>query len=160
MTATLILGLASTMVATAFLSGIFGMAGGLVLMGVLLALLPLPAAMALHAVTQMASNGWRAFLWRRFVQWPIFAGYLVGSVAAFALMKVIAFVPDKATLDWIRRSDQLEFIGDRYIDRAVVLTAAGRQQEAHLALQEAVNYYRGKGVVPSVRATHELRAGL
>ena len=38
MTATLILGLASTMVATSFLSGIFGMAGGLVLMGVLLAL--------------------------------------------------------------------------------------------------------------------------
>jgi hypothetical protein len=32
------------------------MAGGLVLVGVLLALLPLPAAMALHAVTQIASN--------------------------------------------------------------------------------------------------------
>lgn len=37
------------LVDTSFLSGVFGMAGGLVLVGVLLALLPLPAAMALHA---------------------------------------------------------------------------------------------------------------
>jgi hypothetical protein len=42
MSATLMFGLLSTMVATSFLSGIFGMAGGLILMGVLLALLPLP----------------------------------------------------------------------------------------------------------------------
>ena len=54
MSVTLMLGLTSTMVATAFLSGIFGMAGGLILMGVLLTLLPLPEAMALHAVTQVA----------------------------------------------------------------------------------------------------------
>src|SRR3954463_13626565 len=52
------------MVGTAFLSGLFGMAGGLILIGVLLALMPLPTAMVLHAITQMASNGWRAFLWR------------------------------------------------------------------------------------------------
>ena len=44
---------------TSFISGILGMAGGMILMGVLLALLPLPAAMVLHAVTQMASNAWR-----------------------------------------------------------------------------------------------------
>ena len=69
MSATLMLGVLSTMVATSFLSGIFGMAGGLVLMGVLLALLPLPEAMALHAVTQMASNGWRGLLWWRHVRW-------------------------------------------------------------------------------------------
>src|SRR2546430_13078412 len=52
------------MVATAFLSGLFGMAGGMILIGVLLMLMPLPTAMVLHAITQMASNGWRAFLWR------------------------------------------------------------------------------------------------
>ena len=38
---------ALSMFATAFLSGIFGMAGGMILIGILLALLPLPAAMAL-----------------------------------------------------------------------------------------------------------------
>jgi hypothetical protein len=65
----LILAITAVMVATAFLSGIFGMAGGLILIGVLLVLLPLPDAMALHAVTQMASNGWRGLLWWRHVRW-------------------------------------------------------------------------------------------
>ncbi len=69
MSALAILGLAALMTATAFLSGIFGMAGGLVLIGVLLAIMPVPTAMALHAVTQMASNGWRALLWRRHIVW-------------------------------------------------------------------------------------------
>jgi uncharacterized protein len=63
----LMLALVALMVATAFLSGIFGMAGGLILIGVLLYLLPLPEAMALHAVTQMASNGWRGVLWLKHV---------------------------------------------------------------------------------------------
>ena len=65
----LIIALGFLMVATAFLSGLFGMAGGLILIGVLLALMPLPTAMVLHAITQMASNGWRAFLWRAHIRW-------------------------------------------------------------------------------------------
>jgi len=42
--------LAAGVVVTSFLSGIFGMAGGMILMGLLLAMMPLPAAMVLHAV--------------------------------------------------------------------------------------------------------------
>jgi len=83
MSATLMLGLLATMVATAFLSGIFGMAGGLILMGVLLAILPLPEAMALHAVTQMASNGWRGLLWWRHIRWRAAATFLGGCALAF-----------------------------------------------------------------------------
>src|SRR2546423_5583453 len=60
----MIAALGALMVGTAFLSGLFGMAGGMILIGVLLMLMPLPTAMVLHAITQMASNGWRAFLWR------------------------------------------------------------------------------------------------
>ena len=41
-------GLAASIIATSFLSGLFGMAGGMVLMGLLLVLLPVPAAMVLH----------------------------------------------------------------------------------------------------------------
>jgi uncharacterized protein len=96
MSVTLMLGLTSTMVATAFLSGIFGMAGGLILMGVLLTLLPLPEAMALHAVTQMASNGWRAFLWWRHIDWKITAASIVGSVLAVGLWSIWLYVPDRA----------------------------------------------------------------
>ena len=73
MTPLLIAALGILMVATAFLSGLFGMAGGLILIGVLLTILPLPSAMVLHAITQMASNGWRAFLWRAHIRWrPVF----------------------------------------------------------------------------------------
>jgi uncharacterized protein len=95
MTATLILGLASTMVATSFLSGIFGMAGGLVLMGVLLALLPLPEAMTLHAVTQMASNGWRGLLWVRYVRWRAAVAFLAGCAVAFIVWTQWRYVPSK-----------------------------------------------------------------
>lgn len=88
-------GLGVVMLGTAFLSGIFGMAGGMILMGVLLAVLPLPAAMALHAVTQMASNAWRAVLWHKHVRWRPVAFFLVGNCAALALWSVFRWVPEK-----------------------------------------------------------------
>src|SRR3984893_16169927 len=85
MTPLLIAALGLLMVATPFLSGLFGMAGGLILIGVLLTLMPLPTAMVLHAITQMASNGWRAFLWRAHIRWrPVFV-YLIRCAVALAL---------------------------------------------------------------------------
>ena len=87
--------LAAVMIATAFLSGVFGMAGGLILVGVLLALLPLPTAMALHAVTQMASNGWRALLWRQHVQWRAVWPYMSGCALAVAAWSTTQYVPSK-----------------------------------------------------------------
>lgn len=95
MSATLMIALVTTMVATAFLSGIFGMAGGLILMGVLLAVLPLPEAMALHAVTQMASNGWRGLLWWRHVRWRAAAMFLAGCALAFLVWMLLRYVPSK-----------------------------------------------------------------
>jgi uncharacterized membrane protein YfcA len=85
-----------TMVATAFLSGIFGMAGGLVLIGVLLVILPVPEAMMLHGVTQMASNGWRGLLWIRHVRWGAIVAYLAGCAAALLLWSLWRYVPSKA----------------------------------------------------------------
>lgn len=84
------------MVATAFLSGIFGMAGGLILMGILLSLLPLPEAMALHAVTQIASNGSRGLLWVRYVHWRAAAVFLTGCTVAFILWAYLRYVPSKS----------------------------------------------------------------
>ena len=82
--------LAVGILGTSFVSGIFGMAGGMLLMGLLLAILPLTAAMALHAITQMASNGWRAVLWRVHVRWPIVAFFAIGSIGAAAAFAVFA----------------------------------------------------------------------
>jgi uncharacterized protein len=95
MSATLMLGLLTAMVATAFLSGIFGMAGGLILMGLLLAVLPLPEAMALHAVTQMASNGWRGLLWWRHIRWRAAATFLGGCALAFLVWMLWRYAPSK-----------------------------------------------------------------
>src|SRR6266481_5546234 len=95
MTPFMIAALGLLMVATAFLSGLFGMAGGMILIGVLLTLMPLPTAMVLHAITQMASNGWRAFLWRAHIRWrPVFV-YLIGCALALGVWSIMRYVPDK-----------------------------------------------------------------
>ena len=91
----LILAITAVMVGTAFLSGIFGMAGGLILIGILLVLLPLPEAMALHAVTQMASNGWRGALWWRHVRWRTVGIYVVGCLIALVAWSLWRYVPSK-----------------------------------------------------------------
>ena len=80
---------------TAFLAGVFGMAGGMILMGALLFLVSVPDAMILHGITQMTSNGWRAALWRRYVNWRIVALYGVGLVAAGAVFSSLRLVPDE-----------------------------------------------------------------
>ncbi len=98
MASTLVLAaLALSTLATSFISGILGMAGGMILMGVLLALLPLPAAMMLHGVVQLASNGWRALLLRREIDWRVTAGYACGTLVALALFVAARLVVDKAT---------------------------------------------------------------
>ena len=81
---------------TAFISGILGMAGGMILMGVLLAFLPLPAAMMLHGISQLASNGGRAFMLRNEVDWRVFRGYVVGAALALGLFAATSIVVGKA----------------------------------------------------------------
>jgi uncharacterized membrane protein YfcA len=82
-------------VVTSFISGILGMAGGMILMGILLAMMPVPAAMMLHGITQLASNAWRAFLWRDKVDWRVFRQYVLGALAALALFALLQFVVSK-----------------------------------------------------------------
>ena len=86
---------ASTFV-TSFISGILGMAGGMILMGVLLALFPVPAAMMMHGISQFASNGWRALMLWRQVDWRVLRGYAMGasiSIAVFAATRIVLGKP-------------------------------------------------------------------
>jgi uncharacterized membrane protein YfcA len=53
-------------------------------------------AMVLFSIIQLASNGWRALLWREHARWRIFFLYVAGAVLSFAVMRWFAFVPDKA----------------------------------------------------------------
>lgn len=80
---------------TAFVSGIFGMAGGMILMGVLAWLLPVEAAFVTHGILQLVANGWRAVIHRRHVQPAIFGWFALAVTAAGLLMLAISFVPVK-----------------------------------------------------------------
>jgi len=84
-----------TVLATSFLSGIFGMAGGIIFMGVLAALVPVATAMIIHGAVQMVSNGYRAYLWRAHIDWAVFRRYALGSVAAVGLLFALSWRPDK-----------------------------------------------------------------
>lgn len=83
---------------TAFLSGIFGMAGGLILMGVLVSLpsVSVAAAMVIHGVLQFVANGWRAFLLRRQIAWAPVGWYLLGALLAVIALLAVTWRPDKA----------------------------------------------------------------
>lgn len=96
MTPTVLLIIAVAVIVTSFISGIFGIAGGMILMGVLLTLLPVATAMILHGVMQATSNGWRAFLWRENIVWPLVVRYLGGLVIAGALFAAVRFAPSQA----------------------------------------------------------------
>jgi uncharacterized membrane protein YfcA len=89
---------AVTILVTSFISGIFGMAGGMILLGVLLIYLDVAPAMILFGAIQTAANGWRATLWVRYVDWGIVWRYLVGSTAMFLALRTVAILPSKAML--------------------------------------------------------------
>lgn len=81
---------------TSVLSGTFGMAGGMVLMAIMLPLMSLPAAMVVHSSVQMVSNLWRCFLWRRHIMWAALPPYGIGMAIGFSIAAAVSYVPDKA----------------------------------------------------------------
>jgi len=83
---------------TAFLSSIFGMLGGLILMGILVSIMPVSQAMVLHGLIQLTSNGYRAWLNRTDINWSIVATLIVGNIIALAGLVFVAFVPDRITV--------------------------------------------------------------
>ena len=83
---------------TAFLSSIFGMLGGLILMGILVSIMPVSQAMVLHGLIQLTSNGYRAWLNRKDINWSIVATIIVGNIIALAGLVFVAFVPDRITV--------------------------------------------------------------
>ncbi len=85
-----------TVIFSSFVSGVFGMAGGMILLGVLLNYMDVAAGMIFFSTVQLVANGWRAVHWRDYVRWPIFFWYLAGACLAFAFMFAISFVPNKA----------------------------------------------------------------
>ena len=83
---------------TSMLSGIFGMAGGLVLLGILLLMLPVGTAIAVQGAIQIIANGSRAWFSRAFIDWRVLAIMTTGLVTAGILLFILRYVPDLATV--------------------------------------------------------------
>ena len=81
---------------TATISGVFGMAGGLLLMGVLTLALPVAAAMAVHGITQITSNGSRVLLHFAHVRWRVTGVFGLGALAAMLVFAGVVATPSKA----------------------------------------------------------------
>tara|TARA_B100001939_G_scaffold324049_1_gene315722 strand:- start:439 stop:1185 length:747 start_codon:yes stop_codon:yes gene_type:complete len=96
-TITLLIILLATL-STAFLSSIFGMLGGLILMGVLITILPVSQAMVLHGLIQLTSNGYRAWLNKTDIKWNIVSTLIIGNIISLVGLFSLAFVSDKITV--------------------------------------------------------------
>ncbi|WP_297112836.1 sulfite exporter TauE/SafE family protein [uncultured Devosia sp.] len=83
---------------TSTLSGIFGMAGGMVLLAGLLVILPVATAIAIHGAIQIVANGSRAWFSRQFIDWRIIATMVAGILTAATLLFLVRYQPDLATV--------------------------------------------------------------
>lgn len=90
--------LVSVVFFTSMLSGVFGMAGGLVLLWFLLLVFPAGTAMAVHGVIQLTANGSRAWLSRRFIVWPIVAFMALGVLSAAGLLLLFNYSPNAVSV--------------------------------------------------------------
>ncbi len=84
--------------ATSLLSGLVGMAGGVVLMAVLVNILPVSSAMVLHGITQFTANGSRTLILRKHLMWRLMPGYILGASAAVAGFSALLFVPEASVV--------------------------------------------------------------
>lgn len=82
-----------TVFLTSLISGVIGMAGGMILMAVLVSVLSVPAAMVVHGAVQATANGSRAFFLREHIQWQILPRYIAGALVAVAAFWAIAWLP-------------------------------------------------------------------
>jgi uncharacterized membrane protein YfcA len=83
---------------SSLISGIFGMAGGMILLGALLVFFDVSHAMVMFSLLTLTANIWRVVSWWRYIRWPIWAGYVAGGTGALLVLRSIEFLPSKAVV--------------------------------------------------------------
>lgn len=83
---------------TSAISGVFGMAGGLILLALLLIILPVGTAIAVQGVIQIVANGSRAILSRKFINWRILGTMMLGLATAGVILWIVRYTPALATV--------------------------------------------------------------
>ncbi|TRY32853.1 sulfite exporter TauE/SafE family protein [Aliiglaciecola sp. M165] len=86
-----IVSLALVSLFTSTVAGVFGLGGGMLLIAILPFMLPAPAIIPVHAVTQIASNGSRALFSLSDILWRFFPWFIVGSVVGIVLVGSMVF---------------------------------------------------------------------
>ena len=106
------------------------MAGGLVLMGVLVTLLPVSAAMIVHGAVQATSNGARWLFLRRHMRWEIVPPYVAGAILVLAGFAAVTLVPEPGVVlmligafPWLARAMPAGLVLD--IERPVTAFCCG-----------------------------------
>jgi hypothetical protein len=74
------------------------MAGGMIFMGIIAAMMGVAEAMVVHGAVQSVSNSYRSYLLREHIRWDILGFELIGAVPAIGLLALAAFVPEKGVL--------------------------------------------------------------
>lgn len=85
-------------VITACISGIFGMAGGMIFMAVITTFLGVSEAMVVHGAVQSVSNSYRSYLLKPNIRWDILRYNLIGALPVIAVLYFISFIPEKRFL--------------------------------------------------------------
>lgn len=83
----------------ATISGVIGMGGGMVLLGVMTAILPEAAVVPIHGVVQLSANTTRTIAFLRHVHWRIFFIYVVPASLGVYLATLLW---SGATMDWFK----------------------------------------------------------
>jgi uncharacterized membrane protein YfcA len=83
---------------TSAISGVFGMAGGLILLALLLSFLPVGTAIAVQGIVQIIANGSRAIFSRAFIDWRILGTMMAGLATAGLILWIARYVPSLATV--------------------------------------------------------------
>lgn len=93
-----LIGLCLLIAVTSFLSGIFGQAGGVILIGASVILLDLATAMYLVTAVLVSCNLWRSVQWRREIRWAAVLTSSLGAAAGCLLLLAIQWIPSKASI--------------------------------------------------------------
>jgi uncharacterized membrane protein YfcA len=86
--------LLSAILATSIISGVLGMAGGMILMAILVSTFPVGTAMMLHGAVQATANGSRAWFLRTHIQWHVLPPYALGAGLTVGAFTALAILPD------------------------------------------------------------------
>ena len=82
-----------SVLATSILSGLLGMAGGMILMAILVSVVSVASAMMIHGAVQATANGSRAWFLRSHIQWHILPAYALGAITTLGGFTLWSLIP-------------------------------------------------------------------